>query len=211
MRIRTGMRRMTTQMLSNSRRRAGLSTRKSPLLSSVQNTGTSRLNMLQANSIQGNRLLRIDYENLRKSADSLGYRAELLAEKVDKEEKDVTSTVESLVEDFNDTMKYLKKSSGVLNDYYRQTLRETALTNKTALGEVGIVVGTDGTLSLDRDKLAGADQEQVKKILGSSSDFIKRVSTVADRAADNASASAENVSRQYTAAGGLNQCHLDKY
>ncbi len=193
MRIRTGMRRMTTQMLSNSRRRAGLSTRKSPLLSSVQNTGTSRLNMLQANSIQGNRLLRIDYENLRKSADSLGYRAELLAEKVDKEEKDVTSTVESLVEDFNDTMKYLKKSSGVLNDYYRQTLRETALTNKTALGEVGIVVGTDGTLSLDRDKLAGADQEQVKKILGSSSDFIKRVSTVADRAADNASASAENV------------------
>ena len=82
MRIRTGMRRMTTQMLSNSRRRAGLSTRKSPLLSSVQNTGTSRLNMLQANSIQGNRLLRIDYENLRKSADSLGYRAELLAEKI---------------------------------------------------------------------------------------------------------------------------------
>ena len=207
MRIRTGMRRMTTQMLSNSRRRAGVSTRKSPLLSSVQNTGTSRLNMLQANSIQGNRLLRIDYENLRKSADSLGYRAELLAEKVDKEEKDVTSTVESLVEDFNDTMKYLKKSSGVLNDYYRQT----ALTNKTALGEVGIVVGTDGTLSLDRDKLAGADQEQVKKILGSSSDFIKRVSTVADRAADNASASAENVSRQYTAAGGLDSSYLSKY
>lgn len=214
MRIRTGMRRMTTQMLNNGRRRTGLSSRRSPLLKSAQNMGTgtsSRLNMLRASSTQSSRLLRSDYENLRKSASSLGDRAELLAEKADLGGKDMTSTAAGLVEDFNNTLKYLKKTSGVLNDYYRQTMRESALSSKTALGEVGIVVGSDGTLSLDKEILADADPEKVKAALGSSSDFIKRISAVADRAADNARAGAESVFSQYNAAGGLSGSYLSKY
>ena len=61
----------------------------------------------------------------------------------------------------------------------------------------------DGSLSLNQDKLAGAEEETVKKVLGASGDFYKRVTAVASRAADNARANAESISSQYTAAGGL--------
>ena len=112
---------------------------------------------------------------------------------------------------FNDTLDYLKQSSGILNDYYRQSMKEIATTNKSALEEVGITVRTDGTLSLDKDKLAGADEEKIKKALGASSDFAKRMEAVASRAADNAKASAQSVASQYTSSGALANSYLSKY
>ena len=72
MRIRAGMRRMTTNMLSSSRRKAGLSARKSPFLSTLQNKkGLSGLALLNANSVQSARLARSSYDNLQRSSKSL--------------------------------------------------------------------------------------------------------------------------------------------
>ena len=59
MRIRTGMRRTTTQMLNNSRRRTGLSaSRRSSLLSSVRNQDSRLTNsrLMNTASIQSARL-----------------------------------------------------------------------------------------------------------------------------------------------------------
>mgnify|MGYP001115931735 CR=1 FL=1 len=214
MRIRTGMRRMTTQMLSSTRRRAGLSARKSPLLSSVRSSGTgtgSRMDALRENSTQSNRILRSSYEKLEKSAASLAEQTKLLAEKADLGGKECADTVKDVVEHFNDTMKYLKQSSGVLNNYYRQTLKEVACSNKAALEEIGVLCASDGSLSVDSKKLESADAEKVKAVLGSSSDFAKRIGAVAGRAADNARANAESVSSQYTKAGGLASSYLSRY
>ena len=113
--------------------------------------------------------------------------------------------------DFNDTLKCLKKSSGVLNDFYRQSMKESVMGQKKELEEIGITVGTDGSLSLNKDKLAEADAEKVKKLLGTSSTFAKRVNAVASRAADNARANAESASSRYTASGGIASSYLSRY
>ena len=158
MRIRTGVRRTTTQMLNHSRRRTSLSaSRRSSLLSAARNNSglqNSRLGMmLNANSVQSARLLRSNYEKLEKSATSLKEQTKLLAEKADVGGKDLTGTAANVVQHFNDTMEGLRKSSGILNDYYRQSMREIAVSNKDKLEEIGITVRTDGTLSLDKEKL----------------------------------------------------------
>lgn len=216
-RIRTGMRRATTQMVNTSKRRAGLSSRRSSMLSSVRSKrngilGTSsRMDMMNAGSVQSSRLARGSYERLQKASASLVEQTGLLGEKVDTGGKELTDTAAKVVTNFNDTLKCLKQASGVLNDYYRQSLKETVTGQKKELESIGISVAADGSLSLDREKLAGADAEKVKKMLGASSAFVKRISAVASRAADNAQASAESVSSQYTAAGGLTNSYLSRY
>lgn len=208
MRVRLGMRRAAAVTQMAGRRRAGVSSRNS-LLSSVRSrrkgiTGTgSRMDRMNASSVQSARLARGSYDRLRKSSDSLTEQVKLLAEKVDAGGKDIPSTAAKVVEDFNDTLKYLRQTSGVLNDFYRQSLKETAAGKRKELESIGISVAMDGSLSLNQDKLAGAEEETVKKVLGASGDFYKRVTAVASRAADNARANAESISSQYTAAGGL--------
>ncbi len=203
---------MTTNMLSSSRRKAGLSARKSPFLSTLQNKkGLSGLALLNANSVQSARLARSSYDNLQRSSKSLAEELSLLGEKVDLGGKDITATASNMVGDYNDTMKYLKQISGVLNDYYRQTLKETVTGSKEELEEIGITVGTDGSLSLNKGKLAEADEEKVKKLLGASSDFVKRINAVASRVSDNAKANMESASSRYNASGGLSNSYFSRY
>lgn len=216
MRIRTGIRRTTTQMLNHSRRRTSISaSRRSSLLSAARNNSglqNSRLGMMMnANSVQSARLLRSNYEKLEKSATSLKEQTKLLAEKADVGGKDLTGTAANVVQHYNDTMEGLRKSSGILNDYYRQTMKEIASSNKDKLEEIGITVRKDGTLSLNKDKLAEADAEKVKAALGASGDFAKRMQAVASRAADNAAVSATNAASQYTSSGALTNSYLSRY
>ena len=203
-------------MLNHSRRRTSLSaSRRSSLLSAARNNSglqNSRLGMmLNANSVQSARLLRSNYEKLEKSATSLKEQTKLLAEKADVGGKDLTGTAANVVQHYNDTMEGLRKSSGILNDYYRQTMKEIAASNKDKLEEVGITVRKDGTLALNKDKLAEADAEEVKAALGASGDFAKRMQAVASRAADNAAVSATNAASQYTSSGALTNSYLSRY
>lgn len=219
MRIRTGIRRTTTQMLSNSRRKAGLTTRRGSLLNSYRTNGTgpaSRLSALNAGSVQSAKTARIGYEKLQKSADSLVDQMALLAEKADKYtgenlSADPGAYADSMITNFNDTLKYLQQNSGMLNDYYRQSLREIAAGNKTDLSEIGITVGSDGSLSLNKTKFAEADREKIKQILGTAGDFTKRVGAVASRIADNARVNVENAYSQYNSAGGIANSYLSRF
>lgn len=219
MRIRSGIGRMTTQMLSNSRKRAGLSAGRSPLLRSSRYGGTgsaSRLGAMNASSMQNPRMARLNYEKLQKSAVSLVDGMTLLAEKADglTEEQnpaDVTGTVENMVEDFNTTLKYLQQNSSVLNDYYRQSLRELGAGSKAELAEIGITVGSNGTLTLNKEKLEEADREKIKNVLGSQGDFARRIKAVASRVADNAKVNAEAASSQYNSSGGLANSYLSRF
>lgn len=213
------IRRMTTQMVNNSRRRAGLSPRSSSLLKSVQKSKTgrgSRIDALSANSIQSARAARVGYEKLQRTSSSLADRMALLSEKADKgiteaNSADVSSTAAGMVEDFNATLKYLQENSGILNDYYRQSMREITSSNKTELSEIGITVGTDGTLSFHKDKFEEADGEKIKKVLGAEGVFSKRVASVASRVADNAKVNMENTSSQYNSAGSMANSYLSRF
>ncbi|MCM1194270.1 MAG: hypothetical protein NC389_17840 [Acetatifactor muris] len=219
MRIRTGIRRTTTQMLNNSRRRAGLTTRRGSLLNSskVSSTGiASRLGAMNAASMQSVKTARAGYERLQKSASSLVDQMALLGEKADAmteegKEIDISSNAASMVEDFNAALKYLQQCSGVLNDYYRQSMREAAAVNKADLSEIGITVSADGSLSLDKTKFAEADKEKVKKLLGTAGDFTKQIRAVASRVADNAKVNVETASNQYDSAGGIANSYLSRF
>lgn len=215
MRIRTGLRRTTTQMLNHSRRRTTLSaSRRSSLLSAVRNNSglkNTRLGQMNMGSVQSARLLRNKYMKLENSASTLMEQTKLLAEKADMEGKDLSTTAASVVQSFNDTLDQLKDTSGILNHYYQQTMKEITATNKSALEEIGITVRTDGRLLLDKEKLAAADPEKVKKTLGASGDFAKRMDAVASRVADNAAASASSASSQYSSQGGLVNSYLSRY
>lgn len=208
------IRRTTTQMVNNSRRRAGLTARRSPLLSrATQNNGkgtVSRLDMMNANSLQSSRMARVGFEKLQKSASSLEEQMLLLSDKAENG-KEIGATAANVVEDFNDTLKYLQENSSVLNNYYRQSMSEIAASNKTDLSEIGITVGRDGTLVLDKAKLEQADAETVKRVLGASGDFAKRISSVASRVADNAKVNMENVSSQYNSAGSVANSYLNRF
>lgn len=183
------------------------------LLNSVRSrsTGSSGLDRMNASSVLSTRLVRVKHEKLQKASGSLEEQLSLLGEKVDQGGKDVTSTAANVVSDFNDTMDYLKQISGVLNNYYRQSLKETVAGSQKELEEIGITVGVDGSLSLNKDKLAGADEEKVKKVLGASGDFVKRISAVASRVSDNARVNAENASSQYNSRGGLSNSYFSRY
>lgn len=203
---------MTTQMLS-SRRKAGLPSGRNSLLNSVRSrsTSSSGLDRMNTSSVLSTRLARVKHEKLQKASGSLEEQLSLLGEKVDQGGKDVTSTAANVVSDFNDTMDYLKQISGVLNNYYRQSLKETVAGSQKELEEIGITVGMDGSLSLNKDKLASADEEKVKEVLGSSGDFVKRISAVASRVSDNARVNAENASSQYNSRGGLLNSYFSRY
>lgn len=214
MRIRTGIRRTTTQMLNNGRRRTGLAGRQNSLVNTLmgKNTnGMSRLSALNANSAQSARIAKVGYEKLQKSANSLAEQTKLLAEKADTGGKDIASATADVVTHFNNTMKYLRDNGGVLNDYYLQTLKGVASGNKANFEEIGITVAADGSLTLNKDKLAAADGEKVKKVLGSAGDFARQVDVVAGRVADNARASAESAASQYNSSGNLANSYLSRY
>lgn len=208
MRIRMGMgaKRTAAQVVNSSRRRSGLSGRRASMVQSARNGrmgSTTRMGALMANTVQGARLERGKYDRLQKSASALADHMKLLGEKAEAGGKDIADTAAGMVEDFNDTMKNLRQTSGVLNDFYRQSLKEAVTTNRKELEKIGITVAADGSLSLDREKLGEAPAEMLKEILGADRDLAKRITTVASRAADNARVNAESACSQYNASGGL--------
>lgn len=205
--------RVTSQMLNNNRRRAGISSRSSSLLNYVngsQSGGSSRLSALNTGSARANRLMASSYEKLEKSSVKLTDQAKLLSEKVDAKDGKITEQVTKLIDNYNATLSDLKQSSGVLNQYYHQTLRDVALENQDALEEIGITVSSSGILSLNNEKLESADWEKVEKLLGSEGDFLKRMNYVAVRVADNARTNAESLSSTYNSSGNLSSSYLSR-
>ena len=207
--------RITTGMMKIAHKRSGFSQKGSSLLNYVGKKGaaTSRLSAMNASaaSVRSARIEKGNYEKLEKSADGLTSALSALTAKVDKGSENVVSEAASMVEKFNETLKNLKNTSGVLNQFYYQSLKDISETNKDELGEIGIMVASDGSLTLNKEKLASADGEKVGKLLGSRGDFAQRASLVASRAADNAGVNAESVSSQYNAKGSVASSYLNKY
>ena len=204
-------------MVNNSRRNAGLQTSRKSSKNSLVNylmkdgVAGSRLAAINANSNLESRTEKANAAKLQSSSRMLMEQTRLLGDKVDNASTSMTNTARSLVDSFNETGKNLKKVSGVLNDYYRQTMRDLALDNKSALAEIGITVSSDGTLSLNQETFEAADGEKVKKLLGSEGEFMKRLSFVASRVFDSAGASVESASSRYNSSGNLTNSYLSKY
>lgn len=211
MRIRNMHMRVTSQRLNTSKRKAGLSAGRSSLFSRLgQRGGTSRLSAPGAASSRSAQLKKSSYAKLEKSADALADAVSKLMAKTE-DGTELGGEAEKLAEEFNGTLKLLKQADGMLNEYYRQSLKEISTNSRNVLEEIGITVAADGTLSVNKEKLGSADGEKVKRLLGSNGDFAKRVGFVASRVADNAAASAQSVSGRYNAGGELVNSYLSRY
>lgn len=214
--------RITTQMLNESARRAGLPINNTSLLNyingnSSENTLLSALN--KSSTVDSAK--KSNYEKLEKAADELSQNVNFFTAEGEKSvfakaresenNEEIYDGVEALVESYNNTINYLKTDSSSLNIYYRQMLQEAAIGNKEALSSVGITISKDGTLEIDKDKLEAADTDSLENVLGKSGTFSGKVEILAARIADNAEANAESLSSQYSSTGSLYSALGSKY
>ena len=192
--------RITTGMLKIAHRRSGFSQKGSSLLNYVGKKGaaTSRMTSMSASaaSVRSARIERGNYEKLEKSADGLTNAISALTAKVDSGSENVVSEAASIP---------------FLNQFYHQSMKDIAETNKNELAEIGITVSSDGSLALNKEKLAASDGEKIGRLLGSRGDFAQRAGIVASRAADNAGVNAESASSQYNAKGSIANSYLNRY
>lgn len=218
--------RVTMGMIHKHGGSGGLISSRKSLLSYMQSGKTGGSSRLSAMNVKGGkaqsgktkstadvltaRYARTGYEKLGKAADSLEKQTGSLSAKADKGRASA-GDVESLLTSYNDTLKNLYQCDGSLNNFYRQTLKQAATDNLSALQEIGISYRTDGTLSLNQAKYGKADAEKVKAALGSGAGFIKRLGIVASRVSDSASANAQTSSSRYNASGDMGSSYFSRY
>lgn len=206
--------RITSNILNEASKEAGL-----PL------TGNSLVNQLNGDSSSdsltkalddkygkaGGVLSKENYEKLAKAAENLRKQAEKLAgegsdalyAKAEEsgDASEVYESVASLVEFYNKTMEALRKNSGTMNDFYRQSMQAAVKESAEALKEIGITVDRNGKMTLDSEKLKSAELSRVKSLLGSGGTVSGKLSLIAEKVSDNASANAKSASSQYDASG----------
>ncbi|MBD5494854.1 MAG: hypothetical protein HDR12_10885 [Lachnospiraceae bacterium] len=215
------MMRITTQMLNESARKAGLPINGTSLLNYINgNSNNTLLNALNKNSAT-DVATKTKYEKLEKAADQLSEAASVfMATGEDSlfskaresgDNQDVYNVVEDFVGKYNSTLSALKNTSSTLNDYYSQMLKSAASDNKEALESIGITIAKDGSLSVDKDKLKEADIDTLEKVLGNTKGFTQKAAYVADRVSDNAHTNQSSLSSQYSSTGSLYSALASKY
>lgn len=209
--------RVTTQMLNESARKAGLPIHDKSLLNYI-NQGNKGNDLLNALSNKGNgkqnavsnRLQKSNFEKTEKQAEGLEEKAAVFLDKenniFDKakesgDSKELLKSVKDMVSAYNDMVQTLSKETGAMSRLYLETLKGAAKENAEAFKKIGINISKDGKLEIDDEKLAAAGIDDLETVFGSEGKFTPRVSFVAGRAADNAAANLESISNQYTSDG----------
>ena len=212
--------RVTTQMLNESARKAGLPVNRTSLLNYINSDKNSNTNSLlqslsksSSTSSVADTENRKNYEKLGKEADRLTDAAAGLMKAGDdnlftqaKESGDtqkICENIENLLKSYNSTLKALKNTSGTLNDFYRQMLSDAPEEAKESLANIGITFDKDGTASVDTEKLKKADLETLEGLFGSKSSFMSKLHFVSTRIADNADANLESAGNTYSSKGRL--------
>lgn len=207
--------RITNQVLNESARKAGLPIQGTSLLDYINKNPGSDQSLLQAleekESAATAPVNKKNYEKLEKALDAYEKETEKFSDQSEnsmfakaKESKDMTEicdNVDKLVAKYNSAVSAMRKSDNPLDAYYLQMFLGVSDDQSQALAEIGITSGSDGSLSLDREKLKASDVSAVEQALGADSAFISRTGFVAGRAADHAHANAQSFSTQYNAAG----------
>lgn len=210
--------RITTQMLNASMRKAGLPINNVSLLNYVNGSSSQGNSLLSALNKNGIKVNDRGYEKLKGLAESLQESAEKVGsgdafEEARKsgDKEPIYNNAREMVKNYNDTIKALKNTSSPLDHYYRQMLGEVSTDAEAQLKEIGITRASDGTLSVDKDKLTSADIDKLEEILGADGTFSSRISFLANRIADNAKANAASASSQYNAFGDAYFAAASKY
>ena len=204
--------RVTTQMLNETARKAGLPINNSTLLDYINNDSSadSMLNSINGSTSAATQMLKAKvsktgYENTDKSSEDLQNAIDKLAGekstvfKDARESKDTSkAAAQELIDKYNSLVEVMSKTSSSLDEFYKKALKGLPESIKESLEKVGITYNSDGTLEVDSDKLKKADVDSLEKIFGSDSEFMKKLSFVTDRIESNAEANLQSVSSTYS-------------
>lgn len=208
--------RVTTQMMENSAKRAGIPMARVSLLDYMNGSSSSNtlLDSIRKSSSKNNTVEKTSYEKLEKEAEELKNRAEKFVKdgednlftkaKESGTTEEIEKAVKDLVESYNNTVTAAAKAGGVLNEYYLQNIKELADSNNEALSAVGITLDKSGKLQVDAAKLKSAGVENLEKAFGSENPFASKLAFLASRISENAEAGAKSVASNYGSNGNLN-------
>ena len=207
--------RVTTQMLNDSARRAGLPIRDTSLLDYINKDGSSNGLLGVSNSKMSavDSMKKKTYENIEKEAGDLSDKAIQFLNEADdlfakaKESGDtseIVSRIMDMVDSYNKTIDILSKETDTLTRFYLGSLKDAFFNNEAALKELGITVDKTGKVSIDKDKLKAADPKALEAVFGTSGNLSAKLYLIAGKVADNASASLSSINNQYGSDGYLN-------
>lgn len=209
--------RITTQMLNETAKRTGIPIHQTNLLGYINNDssagGDTLLDALNGKKNKVSTQAVSNYKKAEKAAQSLKEQSEKLAETGEKSfwekikesgnTEEAYKAVEIYAERYNATLSSLQNSSDALDQYYSQMLRDAAEENSEQLQNIGITIGKNGTLSIDKEKLNAASVEDIQNAFAGSGELASKTSFLAERVKDHAQAGIESASSQYDFKGNL--------
>lgn len=202
--------RITTQMLNEAARKAGVPVYTTSMLNYVFNKDKTNALPFERNmgdEIESPRRQQ-NYEKQEDAARRLNAAAKELSGdggesiydgKDTTENKDeLKEKVTELVKQYNAVLETFSESSGQLDSFYRKSLKSLVEEHEKQLAAVGITADKNGKLYIDERKWAAADREMVKKAFSGKNGFADSLSFMSEKIADYALSNQTN-------AGGLYQ------
>ncbi len=206
--------RITTGMLNETARQAGLPVNNTSLLNYVNNNSNnlSLLDALNKNKIPAaSSQEKESYEKLGNAGEKLTNAVNILQQTGEKDifakareegsTETICKTIQSVVKQYNTILDSLKSNSNTLNQYYERMMKALPAEHKEALASIGITQSKDGRLAVDTKKLEAADVDTLENIWGEKSDLSERLDFLASRISDNAYANAKSSATQYNSDG----------
>lgn len=205
--------RITTQMLNESARKAGLPINNTSLLNYINSDGKQNTLLDALNKNKETSIKKDGYEKIDKEADQLMQAANNLLQdgenslfeqaKTSGDYQKIYDSIESLFEKYNGTLKALKATTNTMNDFYREMMLEASAETKTSLSDVGITFAKDGTARVDMERVKATDFETLEGLFGTQSDYVNKIGFLSEKVSNNAEANIRSLNSTYNASGNL--------
>ena len=189
--------RITTQMLANSAAKSGIPIQRTSLLDIINNKSSQNLlgtigKSMNTTSTGATDILRKNnYAKLEDLSEKLSQSASKLA----------GSDKDSMVEAYNATMKQLKTTGGIMNEFYQQQLKNIPAGSKESLESIGISQAKDGSLIVDEKVFRNADADTLQKVLGGENGIASKIGFLGEHINKNASENVVSASNRYGSNG----------
>ncbi len=203
--------RITTQMLNESAKKAGLPIHQSSLLNYINQGGNYSSAFEEWQSKAVSTANKTKYEKQEKAAEGLVEQlqkfrteeGENIFEKARKtgDTTELCEAIEKLAEKYNALTATLDDSKDTMNVFYKQYMSELVDDNGEALEGIGISKGKNGKLTVDKDKLKASSVDDLEKVFGEKNPLLSKLAFLTTSIGSNASASLDSISSGYLSDG----------
>lgn len=205
--------RITTQMLNESARKAGLPINHTSLLNYIKSDGKQNTLLDALNKSNETSVKKGSYEKIDKESDKLMQAANDLLQdgenslfeqaKISSDYQGVYDGIEKLFERYNGTLKALKATPNTMNNFYREMMLEASAETKESLSSVGVTFAKDGTARVDMEKIKLTDFDTLEGLFGKDSDFVNKIDFLSAKVSNNAEANIRSLNSAYNASGNI--------